>query len=123
MKIPSANILQTRLRIERPLALRLRRVLDGRLDPLEILGTSSATIYLRGRDAKLEAANKLLEGHGIEAIGGEWQNGYWCDIRAAYVNMGDTYACTLIYDRDKGWQVTSYGDWIEALERTGERVA
>lgn len=121
MRIPSANTLQTRLGIERPLALQLRRVLDGREDCLAILGADSRAIYMKERDLKLAATNKLLEGHGIEAIRGEWQNGY-CDIRAVYVNMGDTYACTLIYDRAKGWQVTSWGDWVAALERTGERV-
>ncbi len=122
MRLPSANTLQRQLGIDRPLALKLRRILDGRLDPLTVLGTSSATMYLKERDAKLEACNVLLEGHGIEAIRGEWQNGYWCDIKCVYINQGDTYAATILYDRDHGWQVTSYGDWIEALERKGESV-
>lgn len=68
---------------------------------------------------RMEAINKLLHGYGVEAIRGEWQNGYWCDIVATYVNMGDTYDTTVMMVRGKSRMdnakiiVTSYGDWIE----------
>lgn len=68
---------------------------------------------------RLEAINKLLGMHGTEAIRGEWQNGYWCDIVAAYCNAGDTYATTVMHIRGDGWNfpgrfiVTSWGDWME----------
>lgn len=68
------------------------------------------------------ALNEILEGHGIESIKGEWQNGYWCDIQATYVNMGDTYAMTIINDRDLGFVMTCIGDHIEHLESEGKYV-
>ena len=68
---------------------------------------------------RLEAINDLLGLHGTEAIRGEWQNGYWCDIVAAYCNTGDTYALTVIHVRGERWNeagkfiVSSWGDWVE----------
>lgn len=69
---------------------------------------------------RLEAIDKLLGTHGTEAIRGEWQNGYWCDIVAAYCNTGDTYALTVIhvrgdshYNEPGRFIVSSWGDWVE----------
>jgi hypothetical protein len=42
--------------------------------------------------------NKLLGGHGTEAIRGEWQNGYWCDIVACYVNFGAEFGIMFVAD-------------------------
>ena len=62
---------------------------------------------------KMAAFNEILEGHGVEALRGEWRNGYWCDIVLVYVNMGDSYVNTIIHHRDKGFFVSSIGDYIE----------
>ena len=57
--------------------------------------------------------------HGTEAIRGEWQNGYWCDIVAVYCNAGDTYDTTVIQVRGESshlasrFLVESFGDWVE----------
>jgi hypothetical protein len=47
---------------------------------------------------------------------------YWGDVVALYVNTGDTYSTTIVYDveRDK-FYVTSWGDWVEAWERRHRR--
>ena len=72
---------------------------------------------------RLEAIDKLLGTCGAEAIRGEWQNGYWCDIVAAYCNTGDTYDLTVMHVRGDGWNpagrfiVTSWGDWFEKHEK------
>lgn len=72
---------------------------------------------------RMEAINILLGGYGVEAIRGEWQNGYWCDIVADYVNMGDTYAITVMHVRGEHsgrpvkFIVTSWGDWVERNEK------
>jgi len=69
---------------------------------------------------RLEAIDKLLGTCGTDAIRGEWQNGYWCDIVAAYCNTGDTYDLTVIHVRGNSWNeqgrfiVSSWGDWVEA---------
>ncbi len=73
-------------------------------------------------DKVLEEVNRLVDGHGIEAIRDEnaWDN-YYGDTVALYVNMGDTYETTLLYDtRTHEFQVTSWGDWYEAYEAEQE---
>jgi len=81
------------------------------------------TAHLPEND-RLEAINAMLGLHGTEAIRGEWQNGYWCDIVAAYCNTGDSYDLTVIQVRGESsydysrFIVSSVGDWIE---RNGEK--
>lgn len=71
---------------------------------------------------RLEAIDKLLGTYGTEAIRGEWQNGYWCDIAAVYCNAGDTYALTVIQVRGESrWQrsrfiVSTMGGFVERNE-------
>jgi hypothetical protein len=68
---------------------------------------------------RLDVINDLLGMHGTEAIRGEWQNGYWCDIVACYCNTGDTYATTVIQVRGEfngrasRFFVSTMGDWVE----------
>lgn len=68
---------------------------------------------------RLEKINGLLGLYGTEAIRGEWQNGYWCDIVAAYCNTGDSYDLTVIHVRGDGWNpagrfiVGTMGDFVE----------
>jgi hypothetical protein len=68
---------------------------------------------------RLEAINELLGLYGTEAIRGEWQNGYWCDIVAAYCNTGDTYALTVIelrgdgFSRSSSFLISTIGDFVE----------
>lgn len=72
-------------------------------------------------DAVLENLNKLLSGHGVEAIRSSdaWVSSYYGDIVALYINAGDTYNPTIVYDTDNGkFSVESYGDWIERQERS-----
>lgn len=77
----------------------------------------------------LERANRLLQGHGVEALRSEGAHvdNYHYDIIAAYVNLGDTYATTLVYDTEQGeFLLTSYGDFLEgweAVERRAEEEA
>jgi hypothetical protein len=72
---------------------------------------------------RLEAIDKLLGTFGTEAIRGDWQNGYWCDIVACYCNTGDSYATTVIQVRgEHSFQssrfiVSSWGDWVERNEK------
>jgi len=70
---------------------------------------------------RLEKINELLEMHGVEAIRGEWENGYWCDVVAEYCNAGDTYDCTVVHTRGGRFLVTTLGDYVETKERNGHR--
>lgn len=68
---------------------------------------------------RLEVINSLLGTHGTEAIRGDWQNGYWCDIVAVYCNAGDTYATTVIQVRgetrfhNSRFIISTMGDFAE----------
>jgi hypothetical protein len=72
-----------------------------------------------GENDRLEEIDKLLGTFGTEAIRGDWQNGYWCDIVAAYCNAGDTYATTVIQVRGEcrfdhsRFIVSTMGDFVE----------
>ena len=70
-------------------------------------------------DKVLEEVDRLVNGNGIEPINGDYHvDNFYHDIVALYVNMGDTYETTLLYETDKDrFLVTSWGDWVEHNER------
>ena len=63
----------------------------------------------------LSDVNKLIDGHGVEAIRGEYHvDNYHHDIVATYVNTGDSYSPTVLYETETGrFLVTTFGDWVE----------
>lgn len=72
-------------------------------------------------DTALEYANTVLGGSGVEALYGSYVDSYYHDLRLLYVNQGDSYATTLLYDtKYSQFGITSWGDWIEWAEATGE---
>jgi hypothetical protein len=70
-------------------------------------------------DTILRAVDTVIGGFGVEAINGAryWRS-YWLDCCALYVNQGDTYDGTIVYDtvRDK-YVLTSTGDFCERYEK------
>ena len=66
-------------------------------------------------DSILEKLNKRLNGFGIESIEGDYQvDRYYYNIVLLYVNKGDTYDETFLYETDTGkFYVGSWGDWVE----------
>lgn len=69
---------------------------------------------------RLDAIDKLIGTFGTEAIRGEWQNGFWCDVVAAYCNTGDSYAVTVLHVRGDSWRqpqgrfiVSTLRDFVE----------
>lgn len=70
-------------------------------------------------DRVLDRVNSYLDLHGVEAITHEsaWQN-YYCNIIALFVNSGDTYDTTVLFDvQEYKFYVTCYGDWLESFEQ------
>jgi hypothetical protein len=67
-------------------------------------------------DDALSLANKLLHGHGVEAVTTtNYYGGYYQDIGLLYVNRGDTYTATICYDVEKDrFYAGTWGDWAEA---------
>lgn len=72
-----------------------------------------------GSEAALSEINNIIRGHGVEAVRSEdtWDS-YYMDIVGLYVNTGDTYKLTVVYDipRDK-LLITDLGTWIEKNQR------
>ena len=69
---------------------------------------------------KMYAINHILEGYGCEAVFGD--DPRWPDME--YVNMGDTYAATVLHDYTRGtYRVMGWGDWIEESEAAGRVYA
>jgi len=66
-------------------------------------------------DKALDSINQLLHGYGVEAIRGKFIDNYYQDINLLYVNLGDTYIPTIIYDTKKErFLVCSWGDIVES---------
>ena len=67
-------------------------------------------------DGVMWFCDRQLECHGVEAINkpGYIHSPYWQDIAALYLNSGDTYSATLIFDIEEGaLHLSTYGDWLE----------
>lgn len=65
-------------------------------------------------DRVMDKVNQKLNAHGVEAIEGKWHDRYYMNIVLLYVNRGDTYDATLLYDTEKEkFSVGSWGDWVE----------
>lgn len=69
-------------------------------------------------EIKLLMLDELLGTCGIEAIRtDEHIDNYHLDIRASYLNTGDTYATTLLLDhKERVWKLRSWGDFVESIE-------
>jgi len=69
-------------------------------------------------EERLEKISDLIGGYGVEAIEGNGNDRYYMDTVALYVNMGDTYNTTVLYNTqiDK-YAIVSWGDWVERNQR------
>lgn len=79
--------------------------------------------FLEAVNDAMDAANKILDGHGVEGVSGEGADlgKYWRDTILLYVNLGDTYDKTVCYDTDEEeFFIGSWGDFIEKWESEEE---
>lgn len=70
-------------------------------------------------DAALDLANRLTDMHGVESLqaSNAHVDRYYFNIVGLYVNTGETYDETLLYEtEDERFLLTSYGAWIEWAE-------
>jgi len=68
-------------------------------------------------DHALKNLSSLIGGMGVESTRGrDWVSNYYQDINLLYVNKGDTYAPTIVYDTKKDiWYIgTSWGNIVES---------
>jgi hypothetical protein len=118
---PTVKTLQTQLRISRETALKVRKVLDGRLDPetFESVSNWVRQCYHKPRtiDLKLKACDEILETFGVESIEdpNAYVDPYHMNFTHDYLNTGDSYAATLIRDNRTGRVFV--GSWGDIAER------
>jgi hypothetical protein len=70
----------------------------------------------------MQVANVILHGHGIDSLrGSRYLGSYWHDTALLYVNRGETYSTTLLYDVERNrYEIGSWGDWVEIHEVRGD---
>jgi tetrahydromethanopterin S-methyltransferase subunit G len=68
-------------------------------------------------DEALNDINEILKCYGVESIQDNDFYGYYCDIGILYVNTGETYDFTVLYDtRQERFLITSWGNIVESDE-------
>jgi hypothetical protein len=70
-------------------------------------------------DRVLARIDRVMEAYGVESLEGpSWRRGPYGNIVALYVNTGDPWTPTVIYDTTENeFQLTTVGDWVEDYER------
>jgi hypothetical protein len=119
-KAPSAKRLVDALNITPEQAETVRGLIQGTAKTLDPIKFPRSNAYFSScyRQPKrlgrvLVCLNELLELHGVESLGPVQTYG----PPAEYLNAGDTYAATLIFDHMAGnFKLTTWADWIEQNE-------
>jgi hypothetical protein len=120
MSVPTAHRIEATLGLDSEESLRLRRLLQGQLDPLEFESVERwvRQCYNMPSRAELimEAANEVLDGFGVEALWPRGETAGSCvPPVATYVNQGDPYTLTLIRFEETGhFALASWGDVVES---------
>ncbi len=132
IRIPSATTLMRITNDDRALALRIRRLLDGRADAFKESASAARhwsqvghfPSFRKGsHEMILYACDDLLGGSGVESLNPEcepqnWDEGIAMCPAFSYINFGDTYIDTLIRDhKARCWRVMSWGDALGKHER------
>jgi predicted DNA-binding ArsR family transcriptional regulator len=86
---------------------------DEEAGPLAKLLKSAEGGSVSAVNRALAKANVVLDGHGIEGLPSRGMEGL-----LSYVNMGDPYTPTVMYDHDLGqFLIMGWADWLEDKER------
>lgn len=99
----------------------LRAILDGTKEPTDYPAVEKWVAQCLHRpkflELQLAAVNALLEGHGVEAI---QKDGTYGTPEAQYINMGDQYIPTVIWDDGRtSWFIESWDEWMAKAKRRG----
>lgn len=124
-RVPSVDRIESIGGIDRETAIQIRRLLDGRDDPMDYeAGRKLDRMCFHKPDSIyliMTVVDDLLGTCGIEGIRaeGEWDN-YRGDFVAQYCNNGQSYDATILYDDEREvFYVTSWADYVETAERNG----
>jgi len=120
-RIPSVDKIESIGGIDRADAIKIRRLLDGRDDPMsyEAGQKRDRECYFSPdkTDLILTVVDSILGTCGVETIHIDGQLG---EGVADYCNNGQSYDPTILYDVQRdAFYVTSWADWVETAERNG----
>jgi hypothetical protein len=106
MRLPSIKTIESRLKVSHPIASAIRVAMETCRDSRE------DSFYDRVQTA-LQTADTLIGGHGVEYI--RHSEDTMREVQGIdYVNMGDPYICTLLFDNMRGtFDVCPWGNIIE----------
>ena len=115
--------LQEFLNITDEQAQQINDLISGKLEPETFASVEKMIAQCFHRpnaiDMILTAINEIIDGHGIEAVTMEdaYIDHYYFDIVGLYINMGDTYNPTILFDtEDNEFTATTWGDFYEMKE-------
>lgn len=70
-------------------------------------------------DGIMSLANSMTQGFDVEAVRDtDYWDSYYCDIKWLYVNTGETYQPTLIYNTDKQYFIIGDQETMKAKDPT-----
>lgn len=93
-------------------------LINGKVDPSKYTSVQDLLGRCCNKPSNIErimcALNEVLEGYGVEGLEREYVDRYHQNIQATYINFGDPYIPTIIFDDVKRkFLVACYGDFIE----------
>lgn len=112
---PSASKMEKELHIAHEDAYLVKLIMEGKVDPRHIQKSpSNYPDYVK----QLYAIDKIIGGHGLVPINDQNNN-----CIAEYINTGETYNATVLYDKKrKRYFLDSLGDFVERKSRHGITV-
>jgi len=126
---PPVSRLARELNMPIDTATKLRALVKGRLAPSTFDSVRKWISTCHSEPVHIEqiltAANELLDVYGSEVIRStkSWDS-FWCDARFAYINMGDVYAPTLMFNTvSKSFSVACIGDVVDRLATANELMS
>jgi hypothetical protein len=114
----SVEQIAERLNITIEQATAIKGIIKGTIDPTTVKSVQNWISQCYNMPYKVElklcAINDILEGFGVEyisSVNDDYSEVYGLD----YVNLGDTYTPTVIFDHNsRKWRFTSWGDIVES---------
>lgn len=122
MSGPSVKRMVEHLGISEDQAKILKKMMNDEISPVVIAEGMGLTKGFYNDPDKVYAimlvADKFMEGSGVEGLEGEYVDSFSQNVQASYVNTGDTYSATLLYDNVTGrFVLTTWGDFVEGHPR------
>jgi|GEM_PF-2141024 len=123
---PPVSRLARELNMPIDTATKLRALVKGCLAPSTFDSVRKWVASCHNEPALIEqiicASNELMEGFGRETIRStkNWDS-FWCDAKFVYINMGDMYVPTLIFNTiSQSFSVASISDVVDRLASANE---